>query len=153
MHAATMRSDGLIETLKRSSIKGNSTVRHFSIQEANRALPLVKRIVAELVETFAEYRRLEQEFHRARQTASEEVADQAEIEVEAAAARVERLMKELEPIGCQVKDLDIGLIDFPTRHQGRTVLLCWKLGEGKIEFWHETDAGFSGRTPVATLES
>jgi len=50
--------------------------------------------------------------------------------------------------GVELKDLDHGLIDFPSLREGRVVLLCWRLGEGPIGWWHETDAGFAGRRPL-----
>jgi hypothetical protein len=55
---------------------------------------------------------------------------------------------EVDSIGVQVKDLDIGLLDFPCEVEGRTVLLCWKLGETSITHWHGTEEGFAGRKPV-----
>ena len=55
---------------------------------------------------------------------------------------------EIDSIGVQVKDLDIGLLDFPCEVEGRTVLLCWKLGETSITHWHGTEEGFAGRKPV-----
>ena len=54
-------------------------------------------------------------------------------------------MAEIDAIGVQVKDLDIGLLDFPCEVDGNTVLLCWKLGESGITHWHGTDEGFAGR--------
>ena len=56
---------------------------------------------------------------------------------------------ELEESGVQLKDFDRGLIDFPSLRDGRVVLLCWQLGEGdEVEWWHDMDAGFAGRTPL-----
>jgi hypothetical protein len=56
---------------------------------------------------------------------------------------------ELEASGVQLKDFDRGLIDFPSLRDGRVVLLCWQLGEGdEVEWWHDMDAGFAGRTPL-----
>ena len=58
-------------------------------------------------------------------------------------------MSGLEDLGVQLKDFDRGLIDFPSLRDGRVVLLCWQLGEGdELEWWHDMDAGFSGRTPL-----
>ena len=58
-------------------------------------------------------------------------------------------MAELEAMGIQLKDFDRGLIDFPSLRDGRVVLLCWQLGEGdELEWWHDMDAGFGGRTPL-----
>lgn len=56
---------------------------------------------------------------------------------------------ELDGIGVQLKDFDRGLVDFPSLREGRVVLLCWQLGEGdQLEWWHDMDSGFGGRTPL-----
>lgn len=57
-------------------------------------------------------------------------------------------LESIEATGCVVKDLDIGLLDFPARMNGQTVYLCWKLGEDRIRFWHAQDEGFGGRKPI-----
>jgi hypothetical protein len=55
---------------------------------------------------------------------------------------------EINAIGVQVKDIETGLLDFPCMLQDEIVLLCWKMGEPRIDFWHTVDAGFRGRQPV-----
>ena len=62
--------------------------------------------------------------------------------------RVKDTLAEIDATGVQVKDLDIGLLDFPCQVEGRTVLLCWKLGENGITHWHDTSEGFAGRKPI-----
>jgi hypothetical protein len=62
--------------------------------------------------------------------------------------RVRDAMAEIDAIGVQVKDLDIGLLDFPCEVDGQVVLLCWKLGETAITHWHGVSEGFAGRKPV-----
>ncbi len=62
--------------------------------------------------------------------------------------RVKDTLAEIDSTGVQVKDLDIGLLDFPCQVEGRTVLLCWKLGEKGITHWHDTREGFAGRKPI-----
>jgi hypothetical protein len=62
--------------------------------------------------------------------------------------RLRDAFAEIDSIGVQVKDLDIGLLDFPCEVEGRTVLLCWKLGEASITHWHGTEEGFAGRKPL-----
>ncbi|HKW18421.1 MAG TPA: DUF2203 domain-containing protein [Terriglobales bacterium] len=62
--------------------------------------------------------------------------------------RVKDAMDEIDAIGVQVKDLDIGLLDFPCEVDGQTVLLCWKLGEKAISHWHGVTEGFAGRKPI-----
>jgi hypothetical protein len=62
--------------------------------------------------------------------------------------RAKDAIAEIDSIGVQVKDLDIGLLDFPCAVEGRVVLLCWKMGETSITHWHGTDEGFAGRKPI-----
>jgi hypothetical protein len=69
-------------------------------------------------------------------------------EREKAIQRVKDALAEIDAIGVQVKDLDIGLLDFPCEVEGQTVLLCWKLGEPDISHWHGVSEGFAGRKPI-----
>jgi hypothetical protein len=62
--------------------------------------------------------------------------------------RVKDAVSEIHAIGVQVKDLDIGLLDFPCLVDGETILLCWKLGEERITHWHNMTEGFKGRKPI-----
>lgn len=67
---------------------------------------------------------------------------------EKALQRIKDAVAEIDATGVQVKDLDIGLLDFPCLVNGETILLCWKLGEKGITHWHGTDEGFAGRKPI-----
>jgi hypothetical protein len=69
-------------------------------------------------------------------------------EREKAVQRVKDSLAEIDATGVQVKDLDMGLLDFPCEVEGRTVLLCWKLGEKGITHWHSVSEGFAGRKPI-----
>ncbi len=69
-------------------------------------------------------------------------------EREKATQRIKDTLAEIDAMGVQVKDLDIGLLDFPCEVEGRTVLLCWKLGEAGITHWHTPSEGFAGRKPI-----
>ena len=69
-------------------------------------------------------------------------------EREKAVQRAKDAVAEIHATGVQVKDLDIGLLDFPCRVEGEIVLLCWKLGEEKIAHWHSPEEGFAGRKPI-----
>ncbi len=62
--------------------------------------------------------------------------------------QVKDALAEIDSIGVQVKDLEMGLLDFPCVVEGETILLCWKLGEEKIAFWHDLTEGFKGRKPI-----
>ena len=69
-------------------------------------------------------------------------------ERERAIRRIKDALAEIDATGVQVKDLDIGLLDFPCRVEGEVLLLCWKLGEPAIAHWHGTDEGFASRKPI-----
>ena len=68
--------------------------------------------------------------------------------VDATGSRLKEIFNEIGEIGFEVKDLDIGLIDFPSLYRGEEVCLCWKLGEADIEFWHSATEGFRGRKRI-----
>jgi len=60
-------------------------------------------------------------------------------------------IEQLEDMGCLIKDLETGLVDFYHKFEGRDIFLCWKLGEKEIKFWHEVDTGFMGRKPILDM--
>ncbi len=68
------------------------------------------------------------------------------------AAEIRALVRTIGEMGAEVKDLDRGLVDFPSVRRGREIYLCWKLGEGeRISWWHELKTGFAGRRPIKEL--
>jgi hypothetical protein len=67
---------------------------------------------------------------------------------DAVAAKLRGAVEQVQELGCVVKDLDTGLIDFPTLFRGEEVYLCWRLGEPAIGFWHGVDEGFRGRKAI-----
>jgi len=75
-----------------------------------------------------------------------------EAELEAVGSEIERCLAQLDDAGVQVKDLDSGLLDFPARHEGREILLCWRVGEDRVAYWHGIDEGFAGRKPIEQVE-
>jgi hypothetical protein len=65
-----------------------------------------------------------------------------------AAGRIKELIDQINQTGAELKDLDLGLVDFAHIRKGQTVYLCWMLGEEKVSYWHELDAGAAGRKPL-----
>jgi hypothetical protein len=130
-------------------------VRHFTPEEANAALEQVRPLVEQLVATRHEHAlALEGQEELERKIRGNgggippaELAS-ATAEVDAIARRLARLVDEITTHGAQVKDLDTGLVDFPALHRGETVLLCWRLGEDEVAWWHRIDDGFAGRHPL-----
>ena len=123
-------------------------VRRFSLEQANRSLPLVRRIVTDIVKAHALASARRDAVEQATGTKDAAFAQQS---LEMAIERLEDLVDELEDVGAELKDYQSGLVDFIGRHEGRDVYLCWKLGEEAITYWHELDAGFAGRKPIAML--
>jgi len=123
--------------------------RRFSLAQANSTLPLVKRIVGDVVRVNSDAVQLQDEIE-----ATKDSRKQTELQkdLETKAVRMAGLVGELSDIGVELKDAAIGLIDFIGRHKGHDVYLCWKLGEESIGFWHDLQAGVAGRKPIATLE-
>lgn len=122
----------------------------FTIQEANALLPNVRIILAKIQRA---HRKLSQ--YRDEAKKASEAAEQGGggiVEGVAYASLLTSLtleLAELEVLGVQLKDFERGLVDFPSLRDGRVVLLCWQLGEGdELEWWHDVDAGFAGRTPL-----
>ncbi len=64
------------------------------------------------------------------------------------AEEIRDLVGQIEALGCEVKDLELGLVDFPALRNGRPIYLCWRLGESRVAYWHELDTGFAGRRPI-----
>ena len=122
----------------------------FTIHEANALLPSVREILAKIQRA---HRRLAPYRDEARKAA--DAAEQGGGGIEGGVAYATILteltseMSELDTLGVQLKDFERGLVDFPSLRDGRVVLLCWQLGEGdELEWWHDVDAGFAGRTPL-----
>jgi len=129
----------------------------FTLDEAERTLPLVRRIVIDLQHEYALWRSAVGAFELASAGASvdhppPEVAV-AEREVALQAERVATLLAELEAIGCVAKGIDAGLVDFYALRDDQLVYLCWQVGEPRISHWHPLDAGFDGRQGIDHLLS
>ena len=130
------------------SVKPSVPKKRFTLAAANKTLPLVRRIVSDVVKTHDLALNLQNQLESA-EDSKETNAVQAELN--RTLEHLQTFVAELTEIGCEVKDYKSGLIDFVGQHQGRDVFLCWRLGEDKIHFWHELTAGFAGRKPISTL--
>ncbi len=125
--------------------------KYYSVEEANRALPLVKAIVGDIVRHYEQVEELQgrlsrvmsERKHDADDLYSEELS-QTHSELEAQEDRLREYIDELKKLGVELKSED-GLCDFPSLMDDREVYLCWRLGEPQVAFWHEMEAGFSGR--------
>lgn len=129
--------------------------RLFTIEQANAMLPLVKAITSDLSALATDV--VERRHRLALLTTgrdlksgdpySDELA-QMEGELERDAVRLQEYVDELRALGVEPKGAVEGLVDFPCRIDGRLVLLCWKLGEPEVLYWHDLETGFAGRQPL-----
>jgi hypothetical protein len=127
----------------------------FTPDEANAALTELRPLVEELV---AEKRALDEAQERADEVSSRisgnggdlPPAQLAEVHdlVSRRATALARTLEQIQPLGVVVKDLDSGLVDFPSVRDGEDVLLCWQLGEDEVAFWHRYEDGYAGRRPI-----
>ena len=133
--------------------------RYFTPDEANEALDEVRP----LAERMVEHRRRQLEATAKRAGLVSQIqgnggglapSDLAELEVEIEhhATELDRCVAQLVRLGVQVKDTAVGLVDFPAHHGEEEVLLCWRVGEESVEYWHSLDEGFAGRKPIEPLE-
>jgi hypothetical protein len=130
--------------------------RYFTLAEARAALPVVGRSIREAVQAKAHYMEAEQ----AIQNLAQRILMMGGLNVDTAAAEawkaqydsnaqtLKNSMERIEDLGVLVKDLDIGLVDFPTLFRGEEVYLCWRMDEDDIDHWHGVNEGFNGRRPI-----
>ena len=130
--------------------------RSFTLDEAQSLLPVLESLLRtaiasrKLIESVdAELQELAHEvFLKGGMAVRVVEVARRKAEREKAIQKAKDAISEIDAIGVQVKDLDIGLLDFPCEVDGRTVLLCWKLGEKGITHWHGVSEGFAGRKPI-----
>jgi len=130
--------------------------KRFTLAEAQALIPRVDQLLRTAVERKATYEETEREIQQFQErvmmmggvAVDRDRALDSRRRRDRAAGDLRSAIEEVQEIGCLIKDLDIGLIDFPTTYRGNEVYLCWKLGESAIEFWHAVDEGFRGRKPI-----
>lgn len=135
------------QSLTPKPVSATKPLKRFTLAQANQTLPLVKRIVADIVHAHADAARCQKQLETAKPAQEHQLRDRIQTDLE----HLQDYVDELTDVGCELKDYKTGLIDFVGSHEGRDVCLCWKLGEERIGFWHELSAGFAGRRPVSEL--
>jgi hypothetical protein len=125
-------------------------MKTFSVEEANALLPAVRRIVEDIQGSHKDLTSYRDAAKQAAEAAEQGGGGMSDgIRYTNILMELTTRINELETLGVQLKDFERGLVDFPSLRDGRVVLLCWQLGESeKVEWWHDVDAGFAGRTPL-----
>ena len=134
------------------------TRRHFTVAEVEALIPSLERIFVRVIQLRAGMRATKQKLDRAGIHVDSEESFETDSDpigvrrAKAVLCGVKELLDEelanLRALGGEVKDLDSGTVDFPGRRLGEDVLLCWKIGEQRIGFWHTREGGFAGRRPI-----
>lgn len=126
----------------------------FTLEEADALLPRLREVLSEMRPKKASLDDLREELASMTRTAAgnghllQEEVQRKRSAAKALAEGLNGLLDELNGMGCELKGLEQGLIDFPAERQGRTVYLCWRLDEERITHWHELEAGYAGRQPL-----
>jgi hypothetical protein len=127
--------------------------KYFTRDEANRTLPLVRRIVQDIVDEYGRWKDSLGRYELAAGAQGPGLPESAEAvdlreRVDEIAKTINGYITELEQVGCVLKGFDDGLVDFRGRLDDRDVWLCWKLGEDEVGHWHEIDQGYRHRHPL-----
>jgi hypothetical protein len=130
--------------------------RRFTLEAAESLLPEVEKGMREAIALKAAFEQAQSELQTVTQRVimlggvlvDRDAVRESKLRRDQYAANLKTIVHDIQELGCVIKDLDIGLVDFPTLFRGEEVYLCWKLGEPNIEFWHGMQEGFAGRKPI-----
>ncbi len=123
--------------------------RYFTLEEANAALETIKPLIAEILSIRDKVLKQRPEIWPAIERSAGNGGNATLSRVAVDFERLDKLLHRVLDTGVQVKDLNVGLLDFPAMRGDQEVYLCWKHGEPDIRYWHEIEAGFAGRKPIA----
>ena len=124
----------------------------FSLQEANEALAVIRPIIDEVQAIRQKILASQPEAWPAIEKSAGNGGNKTMSRLVEDFERMDALVHQILDTGAQIKDINIGLLDFSTMRNGREVYLCWKYGEEDIAFWHEVDAGYAGRQPIESFK-
>ena len=135
--------------------------RIFSLRDAERLRVEIEPILIDAIEARRKLNEIDEELgklaERAQQSGgllvAHEKAARQRLEHNRLAGAIQSALEKIHATGCVVKDLEVGLLDFPARINGEAVYLCWRLGEDRIRFYHAQEEGFAGRKPIDPRDS
>lgn len=122
--------------------------KYYTVAEANAALEIVSPLVGELIKISERIQSRQPEIWAVVEKSAGNGGNPELSRLLPDFDRLDLLLHKLQDMGIEVKDLTIGLIDFVAVRDGREIYLCWKYNEGRVQFWHEIEAGFAGRQPI-----
>lgn len=130
--------------------------KFFTPEEAQRALALIVPIMADAKKELKLYFELSNDLELLEEHLREHpedakislAADEQEEKIEDSLKKLQHFAGEIQEIGCRLTDVEIGLVDFPAQINGRTVFLCWRIDEERVQYWHDVEKGFADRHPL-----
>lgn len=132
------------------------TTRQFTVEEANRLLPQLHQMLGTLRDIQGHARKIYEEMRDIREVGYRKDGNlimatdyqMAKTEFDTVVAEANRLLAEVNQLGCRVSDVEMGLVDFPAVVGGKNVYLCWQMKEPRVAFYHGIDEGYAGRKPL-----
>ncbi len=122
--------------------------RYFTLEEANKTLDVIRPWMDDIQQIRNEILKHQPETWSVIEKSAGNGGNPALSRMVTKFDRLDELLHRILATGAEVKDINTGLLDFLALRNGQPVYLCWKYGEGKIEYWHEIEAGFAGRQPI-----
>lgn len=124
------------------------TTQYFTVEEANALLPKIEPVLGELLERRARIVRSRNEVMSFLESGDSDVGGREASELVQEFIKMERLILKIRSHNVILKDLNVGLIDFPSQRDGREIYLCWRYGEPRVDFFHDLHTGFNSRKHV-----
>lgn len=125
--------------------------RTFTLQEANATLDMIRPLMDEVQKLRRKILEQQPEAWPAIQKSVGNGGNRALSSIVQDYEKLDALVHQIQDLDVLIKDINLGLLDFPALKEGREVYLCWQYGEGEISYWHEVEAGFAGRQPISTF--
>ena len=119
--------------------------RYFTPREANETMLVIRPLMEEILRIRADIQARQPELWPAIQRSVGNGGSAALSKLYVDFERLDKLVHRIQDLGVHIKDFNTGLMDFPAIHEGREVYLCWRFGEERVEYWHDLEAGFTGR--------
>jgi hypothetical protein len=140
-----------MSTNRATSARADNTTHErelFTLERAQRAIPLLQRIVADVVAQFWDLLHVQKRYQKLLVDGPSDALESIRDDRQRIASRLTELATEIEQVGCELKDYETGQVDFPAVFHGREVVFCWKLGEDRITAWREPFEGYGSRQPL-----
>ena len=125
--------------------EGKKATKYFTSQEANRSLVLVAKIVRDILGLYCRAKILEEQYSVLDRETERDQRKQLKRNYEGLLKQLQTYNRELTDIGCRLRDWQTGAVDWPAFYQDREIFLCWRMGEGKLQYYHEAYESFAAR--------